>query len=159
MPTGPTHAPTADPPPASASSARAPRRIHQVATEVGLTSRAIRYYEEMGLLRPARSDGAYRLYDEADVGRLQAIRALRDDAGFSIADIGELLADQDAATQDRAAFQATDDATERRRLVLDAIAREERHLALLRGKVDRLAAMIEATEERRSRLAAKLAGL
>ena len=43
-------------------------RIQEVAAETGLTSRAIRYYEEMGLLEPAaRSDGAYRLFDASDL--------------------------------------------------------------------------------------------
>ena len=51
-------------------------RINDVAEEVGLTTRAIRYYEEMGLLTPAaRSDGGYRLYDQTDIERLRAIRA------------------------------------------------------------------------------------
>jgi DNA-binding transcriptional MerR regulator len=135
------------------------RRIHEVAAELGLTTRAIRYYEQFGLLSPVRSDGSYRLYDAADVERLRAIVALRDDAGFSLADIRELLSDEDAASQDRAAFLATADVDARRRLVRDAIGREERHLVLLRGKVERLAAMIEAAEQRRDRLGAKLAEL
>ena len=91
--------------------------------------------------------------------RLRAIVALRDDAGFSLADIRELLSDEDAASQDRAAFLATADTDARRRLVRDAIGREERHLVLLRGKIERLAAMIEAAEQRRDRLTGKLAGL
>ena len=56
-------------------------RIQEVATELGLTPRSIRYYEELGLLSPAaRSQGAYRLYDASDVERLRFIKALRDDA-------------------------------------------------------------------------------
>ena len=36
-------------------------RIQAVAEDVGLTPRSIRYYEEIGLLKPAaRSEGAYR---------------------------------------------------------------------------------------------------
>jgi len=135
------------------------RRIHEVAAELGLTTRAIRYYEQFGLLSPVRSDGSYRLYDATDVERLRAIVALRDDAGFSLADIRELLSDEDAASQDRAAFLATADVDARRRLVCDAIGREERTLVLLRGKVERLALRIEAAEQRRSRLGAKLAEL
>jgi MerR family transcriptional regulator, repressor of the yfmOP operon len=135
------------------------RRIHEIAAELGLTPRAIRYYEQVGLLCPARSDGSYRLYEAADVERLRAIVVLRDDAGFSLADIRELLTDEDAASQDRAAYLATADADERRRLVRDAVGREERHLVLLRGKVERLAAMIEAAETRRIRLAIKLTEL
>ena len=46
-------------------------RIQEVASELGLTARSIRYYEELGLLNPAaRSEGAYRLYDASDVDRL-----------------------------------------------------------------------------------------
>ena len=49
-------------------------RIQEAAAEVGLTPRSVRYYEEMGLLRPAaRSDGDYRLFDETDVDRLRFI--------------------------------------------------------------------------------------
>ena len=41
----------------------APLRIQEAARLVGLTPRAIRHYEQMGLLSPDRSDGAYRLYE------------------------------------------------------------------------------------------------
>ena len=79
---------------------RAPERllrIQEVAADTGLTPRAIRYYEELGLLAPAaRSDGAYRLYDAEDLERLRFIRGLRDDAGFSLAEIGQLLEDEQA---------------------------------------------------------------
>ena len=90
----------AQPPIESAAPAAAPEaerrllRINEVAAETGLTTRAIRYYEEIGLLEPAaRSDGDYRLYDASDLDRLQFIRSLRDDAGFSLAQIGQLLED------------------------------------------------------------------
>ncbi|HTS15261.1 MAG TPA: MerR family transcriptional regulator [Candidatus Sulfotelmatobacter sp.] len=159
MPLPTRQAPQRSEPGQTASGPAGPRRIHEVAAELGLTARAIRYYEQMGLLRPARSGGAYRLYDESDVERLRAIQALRDDAGFSLADISQLLADQDAANDDRAAYDATADPAERRRLLADALAREGRHVALLRDKVARLAAMLEAAEERRARLRAKAAEL
>ena len=77
----------------------APRllRIQEVAEDTGLTPRAIRYYEEVGLLAPAaRSEGAYRLYDGEDLERLRFIRGLRDDAGFSLAEIRQLLEDEAA---------------------------------------------------------------
>ncbi len=74
-------------------------RIQEVAAETGLTTRAIRYYEEIGLLEPAaRSDGAYRLYDASDLERLRFIKSLRDDAGFSLAQIGQLLEDEPPAS-------------------------------------------------------------
>jgi DNA-binding transcriptional MerR regulator len=48
-------------------------RIGEVAERVGVTTRTIRYYEELGLLGTAagRSKGAHRLYNDADVSRLE----------------------------------------------------------------------------------------
>ena len=69
-----------------------------MAADTGLTPRTIRYYEELGLLAPAaRSEGAYRLYDTEDLERLRFIRGLRDDEGFSLAEIGQLLEDEGSA--------------------------------------------------------------
>jgi DNA-binding transcriptional MerR regulator len=128
-------------------------RIQEVATETGLTTRAIRYYEEMGLLEPAaRSDGAYRLFDESDLERLRFIRELRDDAGFSLAQIGQLLEDEAARERNRERFRAATDPDERRALALDARERVERQIATLRGKRDRLDQMLEAAEARRAHL-------
>ena len=128
-------------------------RIQEVAEEVGTTTRAIRYYEEVGLLEPAaRSEGAYRLYDASDVDRLRFIRGLRDDAGFSLAQIRQLLEDEAARERNRQQLQATDDPTERRALLADALDRVERQIAILREKAERLAAMIDEAEERRRHL-------
>src|SRR3954470_11490310 len=90
-------------------------RINEVAAMLGLTTRAIRYYEEVGLLEPAaRSEGAYRLYDTDDIERLRFIKGLRDDAGFSLSEIGQLLVDEVARTRNRARFRTTNDDAERR---------------------------------------------
>ena len=135
-------------------------RIQEVAEEVGLTPRSIRYYEEVGLLEPAaRSEGAYRLYDDDDVERLRFIRSLRDDAGFSLAQIGQLLEDEAARERNRAAFRAADDPGERRTILVDALERVDRQIETLRHKADRLATMIDEAEARRRHLADHLAGL
>src|SRR5512138_3621544 len=95
-------------------------RIQEVAAETGLTPRAIRYYEEVGLLEPAaRSDGAYRLYDGEDLERLRFIRGLRDDAGFSLAEIGRLLEDEDARARNRDRYRSSHDPVERRQILTD----------------------------------------
>jgi DNA-binding transcriptional MerR regulator len=134
------------------------RRIHDVAQELDLTARAIRYYEELGLLTPsARTEGEHRLYDANDVERLRTIKALRDDAGFSLADIGQLLSDEDERVSRRAAYHGTTDLAERRRLITEELERIERHVGLLRGKIDRLAGMVGDAEARRARVIEKLA--
>jgi MerR family glutamine synthetase transcriptional repressor len=42
----------------------------------GLTRRRIRYYESLGLLRPARTPGNRRLYSPADIRRLAEVKEL-----------------------------------------------------------------------------------
>jgi DNA-binding transcriptional MerR regulator len=135
-------------------------RIQEVAAEVGLTPRSIRYYEEVGLLEPAaRSEGAYRLYDESDIARLRFIRGLRDDAGFSLAQIGRLLEDEAARERNRERFRATEDRAERREILVDALARVDGQIETLRHKADRIAEMIDQAEARRRHLAGHLAGI
>ena len=132
-------------------------RIQEVAAEIGLTPRSIRYYEEIGLLAPpARSEGDYRLYDADDVERLRYIKGLRDDAGFSLAEIAQLLEDETARARNRARFRESDDPAERRAIVEDALARTDRQVETLRAKVGRLEAMVAEADARRAHLTAHL---
>lgn len=56
-----------------------------------LTAKALRYYDEEGLLIPScRGPNGYRLYDEADFARAERIALLRE-LDFSIAEIREIL--------------------------------------------------------------------
>jgi DNA-binding transcriptional MerR regulator len=135
-------------------------KIQEVASELGLTTRSIRYYEELGLLSPAgRSDGSYRLYDASDVERLRFIKGLRDDAGFSLAEISQLLEDEAARVRSREAYSHTVDPLERRSIVVDSLARVERQKRTLQDKISRLEAMVVAVEARHQRLTRRLADL
>lgn len=135
-------------------------RIQEAAAEVGLTARSVRYYEEVGLLRPAaRSEGDYRLYDESDLERLRFIKGLRDDAGFSLAEIAQLLEDEAARERGHAAFHATTDPAERRRILAERMASYERQIDTLRRKVARLQVMVDEAENRRARTAGRLSEL
>ena len=129
-------------------------RIQEVAAEVGLTARSIRYYEELGLLEPAaRSEGAYRLYDVDDLERLRFIKGLRDDAGFSLAEIGQLLEDEDARARNRERLRATADPDERRQIFRESSARVDHQVAILKAKIERLEAMVREAESRRAHIA------
>ena len=159
-PPTPQAAPASDPA-APASDAAGPdlqspgrlARIQEVAAEIGLTPRSIRYYEEIGLLEPAaRSDGDYRLFDDDDVERLRFIKGLRDDAGFSLAEIGALLEDERARSRNRLRFRETTDLSERRAILADAMGRTDRQIESLRAKAQRIGAMIEEAETRRAHL-------
>ncbi len=64
-------------------------RIGEMAREFGVTLRALRFYEDKGLLRPERA-GTTRLYSRTDKLRLQHILLGRK-IGFSLNDIKEVL--------------------------------------------------------------------
>jgi DNA-binding transcriptional MerR regulator len=135
-------------------------RINEVAAETGLTTRTIRYYEEVGLLEPAaRSDGDYRLYDASDLDRLRFIRSLRDDAGFSLSQIRQLLEDEAARERNRERLRNTTDPAERRQYLGEAEARVLRQVALLDAKAARLAVMIDEANARLARIRGHLVDL
>jgi DNA-binding transcriptional MerR regulator len=72
--------------------------IGALAKATGLTTPTIRYYEDIGLLPPARrTEGGQRLYDGADVERLTFIKQCRD-FGFSI-DRVRLLVELSVSTE------------------------------------------------------------
>jgi MerR family transcriptional regulator, thiopeptide resistance regulator len=99
--------------------------IQQVARMSGVTSRTLRYYDEIGLLRPD-SVGAngYRYYERAQVLRLQQILLLRQ-MGLDLSTI-------------RAVVDAEHDP-------IEALRRHHRRLLDERGRLDQLAQTVAAT--------------
>ena len=77
--------------------------IGQLAAKSGVNAKTIRYYEESGLLPPARrGSNGYRMYGDRDVQVLRFVRRARN-LGFSVEDVGALLAlwtDRDRASAD-----------------------------------------------------------
>jgi DNA-binding transcriptional MerR regulator len=70
--------------------------ISQLAQEFNISTRTVRYYEELGLLEPFRSDGNQRLFSKREHARLKLIlRGKR--FGFQLEEIKEMvtLFDQD----------------------------------------------------------------
>jgi DNA-binding transcriptional MerR regulator len=61
-------------------------RIGELAEQAGTTRRALRYYEEEGLLEAARASNGYREYDESALNRVDNIRFLID-AGLTVEDV------------------------------------------------------------------------
>lgn len=65
-------------------------RIGELARRSGSTTRALRYYEEQGLLQPTRTSNGYRDYGKEAPLQVQQIRGLLD-AGFNSQTIAQLL--------------------------------------------------------------------
>ncbi len=65
--------------------------ISDVSARSGLPAKTIRYYEDIGLVRPARGDNGYRDFSEADAHKLAFLARSRS-LGFSIEECRTLLA-------------------------------------------------------------------
>jgi len=99
-------------------------RVGELARRSGLSIRAVRYYDHIGLLRPSgRTAAGHRRYDDGDVQRLYRICVLRD-TGLALSDIAAALDDPGWALHralgthlERLGRQQTTIAAARRRLV------------------------------------------
>lgn len=66
-------------------------RVGELADRTGKTNRALRFYEELGLLRPARrTKGGFRLYDPSAVVRVHWIDRLQE-LGFALSEIRDFM--------------------------------------------------------------------
>lgn len=71
-------------------------RIGQLADQVGLNTKTIRYYEQVGLLRePDRTPAGYRIYEPDDVDRLAFIRRAQQ-LDLRLDEIAEILTLRDS---------------------------------------------------------------
>ena len=66
------------------------KTIREVAEEFGVTTRTIRYYEELGMLKPLRSESGQRRYPNAEVTKLKLIMRGKQ-YGFSLEEIKEMV--------------------------------------------------------------------
>ena len=118
--------------------------VNQLAEELGVTARAIRFYEAKGLISPRRA-GTTRVFDRRDRARLMLVlRGKR--LGFSLASIREFLDLYDADRSQGAQLRLLLDSTrgrirelERQREDLDRTLRELREIEaeaarVLRGR-------------------------
>lgn len=83
--------------------------IGEIAQLLGITPKAIRHYQKIGLLRePERSEGGYRLYDAQDLLRLHRIRRLQA-LGLSLKQIKTVLGDTSQEQTLRNVLRVLDD--------------------------------------------------
>lgn len=66
-------------------------RIGKLAERAGVSTRAVRYYEQQGLIEARRAANGYREYDEADVRLVAEIRSLTA-VGFTLEDARPFVA-------------------------------------------------------------------
>jgi DNA-binding transcriptional MerR regulator len=112
------------------------RKIGEVAEDLGITPRTIRYYEELGLLGSGdeRPKGGHRLYGEDDVARLRELIRLRDLLGLSLDELMRLAEDRRAQECLRTRWESSTDDAERARIIRESIPHVERQLELVRAR-------------------------
>lgn len=108
--------------------------IQDIARLAGTTSRTLRHYDDVGLVKPSRiGDNGYRYYDADALVRLQRVLLLRE-LGLGIPAIGEVLAGQ---RDDAAAL----------RTHLEWLDHEQGRLARQRASVERTITELEGGEK------------
>jgi MerR family transcriptional regulator/heat shock protein HspR len=65
--------------------------ISVAARMLGVRTQTLRYYESLGLLEPARTDGNQRVYSRRDIEKVQRIRALMEDLGVNLAGVEVII--------------------------------------------------------------------
>ena len=68
------------------------KKISEVAEELNISVRTLHYYDQIGLVCPARTEGRYRMYNETDVDRIRKIIEYRE-TDMPISKITKILYD------------------------------------------------------------------
>ncbi|MER9869979.1 Cu(I)-responsive transcriptional regulator [Mesorhizobium sp. M0136] len=117
----------------------------------GLPAKTIRYYEDIGLLHPARTGNGYRDYSTADIHRLRFLQRSRS-LGFSVDECRQLL----SLYQDRERDSADVKAIAKAKLV--EIDRKIAELVGLRGLLHHLVSHCHGDERPDCPIIDELAG-
>jgi DNA-binding transcriptional MerR regulator len=115
--------------------------IGELSRIYGVTLRALRFYEQRGLLQPLRKGGA-RFYDSDQKARLQLILKGKH-LGFTLTEIADLL------ESDAGQAQPADDFAFDEKMVLEQL----RHLEERRSDLDKAIEELRATHQRLSSIA------
>ena len=134
------------------SSASTGMRIGEAAARAGVSTRTLRYYEQLGLLTPSgRSAGGARRYAEADVARVQRIRELQELMGFDLQQIRVIVAAEARLQELREEFHRAEDRARRRRVLEEAIAINDRLRQDVQAKLKRTKTFLADLETKAGR--------
>jgi DNA-binding transcriptional MerR regulator len=142
--------------PAAGAEASAQFRMEEVVKRTGLTPRAIRYYEELGLVHPSgRTAGGFRLFTESDIASLLRVNELQTLLGFSLAEVKQTLRVDAIRAEVREAYFGTSDPAARRDLLDQASGLIQSQIRIIDERMARLAKLREEQQERLDRIWAR----
>jgi MerR family transcriptional regulator, repressor of the yfmOP operon len=134
--------------------------IGAAATRVGVSERALRYYQQLGLIVPAcTTPGGLRRYSPDDIARLERIRELQALLGLNLDEIATVLRNEDRMAQIRRTYhdeRTSDD--ERRRLTRECLTLQESLRDTVEAKRAALESFLADLDARIRRIRDLLAG-
>jgi DNA-binding transcriptional MerR regulator len=134
--------------------------IGAAAIQAGVSERALRYYQQLGLIVPASTTpGGLRRYSEEDLARVARIRELQTLLGLNLDEIAIVLGNEDRMAQIRLTYhdeRTSDD--ERRRLTRECLALQEDLRATVEAKRVALESFLADLDARIGRVRDLLAG-
>jgi MerR family transcriptional regulator, repressor of the yfmOP operon len=135
--------------------------IGAAARECGVSERALRYYQQIGLLSPSgRTPGGLRRYAPADLDRVRRIRELQTLLGLNLDEIRVVLENDDRLAKVREEYRSTRaGAARRRELLEEGLAIHDATAATIDAKLTGLQRYRTEVEETRQRVRALLAEL
>jgi DNA-binding transcriptional MerR regulator len=127
--------------------------IGAAAMALGVSERALRYYQQLGLIDCGRTAGGMRRYSEADLARVSRIRELQSLLGLDLDEIAQVLANDDRLADIRQAYH--DEATgaaERAELARECLALLEHLRLIVEAKQAALGKFLADIDERIARV-------
>jgi DNA-binding transcriptional MerR regulator len=135
------------PEPEGAAVAEELMHIGRVADAIGLSLRTIRYYEEIGLVKPSgRTAGGFRLYNDDDVDRLLLIKRMKP-LGYPLEEMARLLNLIDALAGVEDSAMSPD----------DALAEVQSYAEAVQQRIMELRTKVEYAQEFRDRILTEIA--
>jgi MerR family transcriptional regulator, repressor of the yfmOP operon len=124
--------------------------IGAAAARAGVPERALRYYQQLGLITPcASTPGGMRRYSEADLARVERIRQLQTLLGLNLEEIAIVLRNEDRMGAIRDAYhdEHTTDA-DRRDLVAESLRLQRELRSTVQRKRDAIDSFLTDLDER-----------
>ncbi|MBV8949380.1 MAG: MerR family transcriptional regulator [Actinobacteria bacterium] len=126
--------------------------IGEAAQRAGVSTRTLRYYQELGLLTPsAHSPGGNRRYSETDIARLLRILELRNLLGVDLERIGEILRAEDRLAELRDEVQRGISRKRHQQVVEEALTLNGRMREQVRAKLHELESFLDELDAKAAR--------
>lgn len=137
--------------------------IENMVKLLGITSRTLHYYEEIGLIQPVcRTEGGHRLYNEEVVEKTKKILWLKESLGLSLQEIRLILEAEGALEKLRECYWQETSDDEKAKIIQESIGILDKQVKRIDEKMEQLIIMRKGFVERLERcnqaLAEKISG-